>query len=332
MTSITVPYTEGTFVPVPCAATIGHFDGVHLGHQHVLRRLCMLAKERDLSRSMAISFDRHPRTVFDENFVPNMLTTVDERRLIMSQVGVDVCAVLRFDKEMASMSAEDFMNEILHKQLGVRLLLLGYDNRFGRKNKDEGFEDYVRYGKAIGIEVIECDPFEIAGGKRVSSTLVRELLADGRVDEAAECLGHRYSVEGTVVEGYHEGRKIGFPTANLDIDPLKIIPVGGVYAVEVRVEGDMQLHHGMMNIGHRPTYGVNELTLETNIFRFRENIYGKKIRVEFCKKLRNECRFDSISDLARQLSEDAFEANESLMHPDALPLTRRRFFRANANH
>lgn len=280
---------------------------------------------------MAISFDRHPRTVFDKDFVPNMLTTVDERRLIMSRVGVDVCAVLRFDKEMASMSAEDFMKEILHKQLGVRLLLLGYDNRFGRKNKDEGFDDYVRYGKAIGIEVVECDPFEISDGKRVSSTLVRELLADGRVDEAAECLGHPYSVEGTVVEGFHEGRKIGFPTANLDIDPLKIIPVGGVYAVKVRVEGDMQLHHGMMNIGHRPTYGVNELTLETNIFRFRENIYGKKIRVEFCKKLRNERRFDTISELARQLSEDAFEANEYLMHPDALPLTRRRFFKANSN-
>ena len=327
MTSITVPYAEGTFVPVPCAATIGHFDGVHLGHQHVLRRLCMLAKERGLAQSMAISFDRHPRTVFDNTFVLNMLTTVDERRLIMSQVGVDVCAVLRFDREMASMSAEDFMKEVLYDQLGVRLLLLGYDNRFGRKNKNEGFEDYVRYGKAIGIEVIECDPFEIADGKRVSSTLVRELLANGRVDEAAECLGHRYSVEGTVVEGFHEGRKIGFPTANLDIDPLKIIPVGGVYAVKVRVEGNIQQHHGMMNIGHRPTYGVNDLTLETNIFRFRENIYGKKIRVEFCKKLRNERRFDSILELARQLSEDAFKANEYLLHPDALPLTRKRFLR-----
>jgi riboflavin kinase/FMN adenylyltransferase len=287
----------------------------------------MLARERGLAQSMAISFDRHPRTVFDKDFVPNMLTTVDERRLIMSQVGVDVCAVLRFDREMASMSAEDFMKEVLYDQLGVRLLLLGYDNRFGRKNKNEGFEDYVRYGKAIGIEVIECDPFEIADGKRVSSTLVRELLANGRVDEAAECLGHRYSVEGTVVEGFHEGRKIGFPTANLDIDPLKIIPVGGVYAVKVRVEGNIQQHHGMMNIGHRPTYGVNDLTLETNIFRFRENIYGKKIRVEFCKKLRNERRFDSILELARQLSEDAFKANEYLLHPDALPLTRKRFLR-----
>ena len=245
----------------------------------------------------------------------------------MSQVGVDVCAVLRFDREMASMSAEDFMKEVLYDQLGVRLLLLGYDNRFGRKNKNEGFEDYVRYGKAIGIEVIECDPFEIADGKRVSSTLVREMLANGRVDEAAECLGHRYSVEGTVVEGFHEGRKIGFPTANLDIDPLKIIPVGGVYAVKVRVEGNIQQYHGMMNIGHRPTYGVNDLTLETNIFRFRENIYGKKIRVEFCKKLRNERRFDSILELARQLSEDAFKANEYLLHPDALPLTRKRFLR-----
>lgn len=314
-------------MPVPCAATIGHFDGVHLGHQHVLRRLRLLATERGLDSVMAISFDRHPRTVFDKDFVPNMLTTVEERRLIMSQVGVDVCAVLQFDRQMASMSAKDFMREVLRNQLGVRLLLLGYDNRFGRKNSDEGFDDYVRYGKEIGIEVIECDPLELKDGKRVSSTLVRELLAEGRVDEAADCLGHRYSVEGKVVGGYREGRKIGFPTANLDIDPLKIVPVGGVYAVKVHVEGDMVLHPGMMNIGRRPTYGVNGITLETNIFRFREDIYGKRIKVEFCKKLRNECRFDSVSDLARQLSEDALQANEYLLHPEALPLTRKHFLR-----
>lgn len=314
-------------MPVPCAATIGHFDGVHLGHQHVLRRLHLLATERGLDSVMAISFDRHPRTVFDKDFVPNMLTTVEERRLIMSQVGVDVCAVLQFDRQMASMSAKDFMREVLRNQLGVRLLLLGYDNRFGRKNSDEGFDDYVRYGKEIGIEVIECDPLELKDGKRVSSTLVRELLAEGRVDEAADCLGHRYSVEGNVVGGYREGRKIGFPTANLDIDPLKIVPVGGVYAVKVHVEGDMVLHPGMMNIGRRPTYGVNGITLETNIFRFREDIYGKRIKVEFCKKLRNECRFDSVSDLARQLAEDALQANEYLLHSEALPLTRKHFLR-----
>lgn len=314
-------------MPVPCAATIGHFDGVHLGHQHVLRRLHLLATERGLDSVMAISFDRHPRTVFDKDFVPNMLTTVEERRLIMSQVGVDVCAVLQFDRQMASMSAKDFMREVLRNQLGVRLLLLGYDNRFGRKNSDEGFDDYVRYGKEIGIEVIECDPLELKDGMRVSSTLVRELLAEGRVDEAADCLGHRYSVEGKVVGGYREGRKIGFPTANLDIDPLKIVPVGGVYAVKVHVEGDMVLHPGMMNIGRRPTYGVNGITLETNIFRFREDIYGKRIKVEFCKKLRDERCFDSVTGLARQLSEDALQANEYLLHPEALPLTRKHFLR-----
>lgn len=314
-------------MPAPCAATIGHFDGVHLGHQHVLRRLRLLATERGLDSVMAISFDRHPRTVFDKDFVPNMLTTVEERRLIMSQNGVDVCAVLQFDRQMASMSAKDFMREVLRNQLGVRLLLLGYDNRFGRKNSDEGFDDYVRYGKEIDIEVIECDPLELKDGKRVSSTLVRELLAEGRVDEAAECLGHRYSVEGKVVGGYREGRKIGFPTANLNIDPLKIVPVGGVYAVKVHVEGDMVLHNGMMNIGHRPTYGENGLTLETNIFRFREDIYGKRIKVEFCKKLRDERCFDSITGLARQLSEDALQANEYLLHPEALPLTRKHFLR-----
>jgi riboflavin kinase/FMN adenylyltransferase len=268
----------------------------------------MLAKERGLAQSMAISFDRHPRTVFDKDFVPNMLTTVDERRLIISQMGVDVCAVLRFDKEMASMSAEDFMRKVLRDQLGVRLLLLGYDNRFGRRKPNEGFEDYVRYGKAIGIEVVECDPLELTDGKRVSSTLVRELLADGRVDEAAECLGHRYSVEGTVVEGFHEGRKIGFPTANLRLlDDSKLIPLPGVYAVQVRIGNGGVLYPAMMNIGTRPTFNGHKVTLEVNIFDFNGNIYGENLTVTFCRRLRDEQRFDSEEALAEQLRADREE-------------------------
>lgn len=316
MVSITVPYVEGTYAPAPCAATIGHFDGVHLGHQHVLRRLRLLASEKGLDKVTAITFDRHPRTVFDPDFMPNMLTTVNERTLILSNLGVDVCAVLQFDREMASMTAKDFMRDILRDKLGVRLLLLGYDNRFGRKNPNEGFEDYVSYGKELGIEVVECDPLEMPDGKRVCSTMVREVLAAGKVEEAFSLLGHPYTVEGTVVEGFHEGRKIGFPTANLDIDPQKIIPVGGVYAVRVRVDGDVLLHHGMMNIGHRPTYGINDLTLETNIFRFDEDIYGKHMRVEFFKKLRDERKFDSKTELANQLRQDAIDADAYLRHPE----------------
>lgn len=268
-----------------------------------------LACERGLRRTVAVTFDRHPRTVFDETFVPKMLTTLDERCHLLSLTGVDVCAVLQFDRVMASMSARDFMQYVLRDQLGARLLLLGYDNRFGKRNADEGFEDYVRYGKELGIEVVTCDALKTADEQKISSTAVRGLLTDGYVDIAAELLGHPYMIEGVVVEGFHEGRKLGFPTANIEIDSNKLIPMGGVYAVKVRVQGSMTSMHGMMNIGRRPTYGGDRLTLETNIFRFNENIYGKRLRVEFCKRLRNERCFDSVYTLIEQLKADAVAAD-----------------------
>lgn len=293
--------------------SIGHFDGVHLGHQYVIKRLRKLAEERGIQRTVAVTFDRHPRTLFDESFVPKMLSTVSERRHLLSLTGVDVCAVLRFDHDMAGMSARDFMQYVLRDQLDTRVLLLGYDNRFGKKNDNEGFDDYVRYGKELGMEVIACDKLKPSGEHTASSTLIRELLSDGYVDTAMDYLGHPYTMEGIVVEGFHEGRKLGFPTANIDIDPLKVIPVGGVYAVKVRVEGSMTSLHGMMNIGHRPTYGENKLTLETNIFRFDDNIYGKHLRVELYKRLRNEQCFPSAYKLSEQLRQDAFAAEKILL-------------------
>lgn len=295
-----------------CVCTIGHFDGVHLGHQYVINRMHEIKAERGLGRTVAVTFDRHPRTLFDASFQPKMLSTIDERRILLSHTGVDACAVLRFDREMASMSAREFMEEVLLKQLDTRVLLLGYDNRFGKINAEEGFSDYVKYGQELGIEVIACDALRANGDQNVSSTMIRELLSDGFVDVASEFLGHPYTVEGTVVEGFHEGRKLGFPTANMEIDAQKLIPVGGVYAVKVRVEGSMTSLHGMMNIGHRPTYGSNKLTLEVNIFRFNEDIYGKRLRVEFYKRLRNERFFDSVYKLTEQLKEDSMAADHYL--------------------
>ena len=306
-------------------ACIGFFDGVHCGHRYLLQHLCTEAKQHG-TMSAVVTFANHPRRLVQPDFPLLLVDTLEERLDKLAATGIDACFLLDFTEEIRQHTAEQFIRDVLSQQMHITRLLIGYDHRFGR-NRSEGFDDYVRYGKEIGIEVIECDPLELKDGKRVSSTLVRELLAEGRVDEAADCLGHRYSVEGKVVGGYREGRKIGFPTANLDIDPLKIVPVGGVYAVKVHVEGDMVLHPGMMNIGHRPTYGVNGLTLETNIFRFREDIYDKRIKVEFCKKLRDERCFDSITSLTRQLSEDALQANEYLLHPEALPLTRKHFLR-----
>lgn len=312
MTTLTISKDNGVRSDVVTAATIGHFDGVHLGHQHVLRRLIAVAKEKGFDHTMAITFDRHPRTLFDKSYVPNMLTTVEERQQLISLCGIDQCAVLQFDKPMAAYSACDFMKEILYDRLGVRLLLLGYDNHFGKREPGEGFEDYRRYGEEIGIEVVPCDGITMPDGRHYSSTMVRKLLADGHCQQAIECLGRPYTMHGTVVEGFHEGRKLGFPTANLSIDPLKVIPVGGVYAVRVRVEGFPETFNGMMNIGHRPTYGINGLTLETNIFHFDADIYGKEMTVALYKKMREEHRFSSVMGLALQLKADAMEAEDYL--------------------
>lgn len=311
--------------------TIGHFDGVHLGHIHVIDRMRQLAMERGYDTTVAVTFDRHPRTLFDASFRPQMLTTVEERTLLLSQSGVDACVVLQFDHAMASLTAREFMEKILRDMLHVRLLVLGYDNRFGRKNAAEGFEDYVAYGRALGIEVVACDKMLLSSDESaafpaaitdetVSSTHIRNLLSDGDVREAMRCLGHPYTIEGTVVEGYQEGRKIGFPTANVVLPSCKIVPVPGVYAVKVRVEGSMSDLHGMMNIGTRPTYGDYGQTLEVHIFHFSDNIYGRRLRIEFHQRLRNEQQFPSVGKLAEQLREDAKEAERVLKtHPLPLP-------------
>lgn len=294
------------------AATIGHFDGVHLGHQHVLRCLHALAMERGIDCTTAITFDRHPRTLFDASYVPNMLTTVEERQALFEDCGVDQCAVLEFDKAMASLSARDFMQQILRDRLGVSVLLLGYDNHFGKRKPGEGFEDYMRYGRELGIEVVPCTGITMADGTPYSSTLVRKLLGDGHCSKAMQCLGRPYTLNGTVVKGFREGRRLGFPTANMQVDALKVIPVGGVYAVKVRVEGFEKTYHGMMNIGHRPTYGEHSLTLETNIFGFEADIYGRRLSVELYKRMREERRFGSVKELAEQLKQDALQAEEYL--------------------
>lgn len=239
-----------------------------------------------------------------------MLTTLNERTTLLKQQQVEPY-ILEFTREMASQTAREFMEHVLRDELHVKLLLLGYDNRFGRRNTEETFESYVEYGRELGIEVVLCDPYYMDNGARVSSSYIRDCINNGRTDLAAACFGRPYSIEGTVVEGYHEGRKIGFPTANLLPDPLKLIPSGGVYVSTIRIEGYDNVFHGMSNIGHRPTFGQYGLTIETNIFDFDADIYGRHIQVSFHNKLRNEQRFNSIEELKRQLEHDRLAAQNS---------------------
>ena len=289
-------------------ATIGMFDGVHKGHQFVLRQVVECARERGL-QSMAITFDHTVRR-------EQVLTPLDEKLLLLSKTDIDRVEVLPFTKELKQMTARQFMEQVLKEQLDVKVLLTGYDNRFGH-NREEGFDDYVRYGQELGIEVKSLPPapsYAEGKGDTVSSSLIRQLLRKGRVSEAAQALGFPYTILGTVEHGEHVGTRLGFPTANLTIiDDRQLIPAPGVYAVKVRLENSVEQKHGMMNIGNRPTFDGHRQTLEAHIFQLHENLYGQRLLVSFVKRLRDEQRFDSIDALKEQLQKDVIAAQEALL-------------------
>ena len=286
----------------PCVATIGFFDGVHRGHQFLIANVREEARKAGLP-SLVITFDRHPRQVLSQDYQPRLLTTLDRKLQLLSLTGVDNVAVLHFTKEMAALSARDFMQQILHDKLNVRELIIGYDNRFGH-NRAEGFDDYVGYGKEIGIQVRQATPFAV-GDIKVSSSLTRSFLEGGEVEMAMRCLGRPYELSGMVVKGFQQGRKLGFPTANLDTgNSGLLIPKGGVYAVKASINNHQRLLPAMMDIGTRPTYGGTRLSLEVNIFNFHGSLYGKRLTVQFFKRIRDDRKFESIEDLAAQLQKD----------------------------
>ncbi len=294
--------TDETRLERPCAATIGFFDGVHRGHRFLISDMTAAAREQGLETTV-ITFDRHPREVLGSDYTPDILSTFDEKMVLLAQTGIDNCIVVPFNEHIASLSAYDFMLKVLKERLNVKTLVIGYDNRFG-KGRTDGFNDYVSYGNEMGIRVICGTAFTIDGVK-VSSSVVRSFLLEGEVEMAERCLGYPYTIRGTVVEGEHLGTRIGFPTANIvPSDSRKLVPAAGVYGVRVRLDGTMQNLRGMMNIGKRPTFQGKKQTLETHIFRFSGDIYGQELIVSFAYHLRNEQKFSGIKELAAQLQED----------------------------
>lgn len=284
-------------------ATIGFFDGVHIGHCHLINMLKKVARERGVE-ACVITFDRHPRQVVQPEWCPEMLTTLEEKTQLLEATGIDRCEVLHFDREMANQSAHDFMLHTLKEKLGVSILVTGYDNRFGH-NRSEGFEDYVRYGKEIGIEVIKGEELT-DGSNNVSSSSIRRMLKEGRIEDATRCLGREYQLTGTVVGGEHIGRTIGFPTANIrPDDSSKLIPANGVYAVDVWSQaGDINRERAMLNIGTRPTFNGTATTIEVHIPHFAGNLYGSTLSISFLRKIREERKFDSPEALVEQLNKD----------------------------
>lgn len=283
-------------------ATIGFFDGVHRGHQFLISHVVETARQEG-RQSMVITFDKHPREVLHADYQPQLLTTLDERLQLLERTGVGIVVVLHFDAAMSKLSARAFMHDVLSRQLHVVKLFIGYDHRFGH-NRAEGFDDYVRYGREMGMDVVLNPVFDWAG-RHVSSTVCRRHIAAGEMEQAAECLGYPYLLEGKVVGGHQEGRKLGFPTANIQpADSRRIIPATGVYAVRVKSDATREWHLGMMNIGTRPTFGGHRVTLEVNIFDFSGDLYGRDLRVAFLRRIREERRFGSPEELMRQLERD----------------------------
>ena len=292
----------------PSVATIGFFDGVHLGHRHLIAAVIEEAKRRGME-STVVTFDRHPRQVVSSDFCPQLLSTMEEKLVLLEKTGVDNCVVLPFDKEMAQLSAREFMLSILADRLHVKVLFTGYDHRFGH-NRSEGFADYVAYGKEMDMEVRRGEPF-VLEGVNVSSSVVRSLVEEGEMGHASRCLGYKYTVIGHVVSGEHIGTTMGFPTANVAVaDTNKLLPADGVYAVTVRLAGEQSDREAMLNIGSRPTFGGKKRTIEAHILDFSGDIYGGELAVAFYSKIREERRFSSAAELAAQLKRDEREVRD----------------------
>ena len=279
----------------------GFFDGVHVGHRLVIRQLVEAAAVRG-DESMVITFWPHPRNVLQKEARSlRLLTTLQEKKRMLQEMGVDHVEVLPFTKDFSAMTTQEYLR-MLMERFGAKTILLGYDNRVGSDAMDS--DQVAGTAGDLGLEVIRTAMVPSEQGYAVSSTKIRNLLEAGDVQGAASMLGYEYSLHGVVVAGNRVGRTLGFPTANMQLyEPLKLVPGNGVYFVKVETVGKSLF--GMCNIGHRPTVSAgNARTIETNIFGFDEDIYGLDIRVTFLRKIRDEVRFASLDELKAQLSRD----------------------------
>ena len=279
-------------------ATIGFFDGVHRGHQFLLERLKRCANEKNLP-TLVVTFADSPARLLSPGSQVQLLTTPIEKIALLSQSGIDYCLMLNFDEKLVKLRAEEFL-ALLHRHFGVRHLLLGYDHHFGSDGLSE-LADYQKIGKKIGVGIAQVEPLKI-DGKIVGSRIIRQLLADGKVEQVNALLGYDYTLSGTVQHGQAIGRTIGFPTANLAVAPRKLLPRGGVYAIETEISG--KKHRGLLNIGTRPTISGGEQTVEAHIIDFNGDIYGKNLTIKVQHRLRDEQKFASLAELEHQIEID----------------------------
>lgn len=295
--------------------TIGTFDGVHLGHQQIIRRLREAAANSN-GISIVLTFHPHPRLVlFPQQHDLQLLTTLDEKINLLERYGVQQLVIQPFTKEFSLLSHAAFVQQILVDGLGVKKLIIGYDHHFGHDRKG-GLKELQQMAPQFGFEVEEI-PEQDIDAIAISSTRIRKALQAGAVAEAATLLGHDYSLSGTVVKGKQLGRTLGFPTANIKVnDPVKLIPPNGIYAVQVQLEAREEdvknLYNGVLSIGTRPTFDDGDRSIEVNIFDFDETIYGQQLTVFFKHYLRPELKFDSAEALIEQMTKDKLRSIELL--------------------
>ena len=286
----------------PTCVTVGTFDGLHIGHRKIIKELVQIAESEGI-RSVVITFDPHPRQVLAKGSVVRFVLTREEKVEMMSTIGVDVLIIHPFSKEFAALTAKDFLVDMLCARLNMKFLVKGFNNHFGSDRLSD-LAALESLGSEYGFEVVEVDE-ESRGGVTCSSTAVRRMIAEGRMGAASAILGYDYFVDGTVVHGRMIGRTIGFPTANVYIgDDSKILPRPGAYVATVDLDG--KLWPAILNIGSNPT--VNEecdrVFLEAHIIGFDGDIYGRRIRVNVLRHIRNEVKFGSLSELKEQLQKD----------------------------
>lgn len=286
-----------------CVLTIGNFDGVHRGHAEVIAKLIRKSKQFNLPACL-MTFEPQPQELFRGEQAPARLSTLRDKLLLLDELGIDNVLCVNFNAKFANQPAKDFIENLLVKQLGVKYLVVGDDFCFG-KDREGNFEMLCRAGEQYGFTVVSTQSF-VLGDKRVSSTIIRQALVKGQLEQARRLLGHPYTLSGRIAHGQKIGRTIGFPTANIALK-RKVVPVRGVFAVKVYWD-DSDIYEGVANIGFRPTVNGQVCQLEVHLFDFDGDIYGQTVEVELVAKIRDEQPFDSLDALKKQILDDADRA------------------------
>lgn len=288
------PASEGSIV------TIGTFDGVHLGHQQILKQLIDTSQQSKL-KSVLLTFFPHPRMVLQPDIPMRLIQTIEEREKALRKTGLDYLVIHPFSEKFSRLSADDYVKQILVEKLNVRKVVVGYDHRFGR-NRTASLEDMYNYADIYDFEVIEIDAKKIKS-TAVSSTKIRKAIDEGDIALANSYLGDPFTLEGIVVHGDKRGRELSYPTANIELqNKHKIIPKQGVYLIQSDL--DNQVVYGMMNIGTKPTFDTTNPSIEVHFFDWNGDLYDQTLRVKLLKWVREEQKFDSVAELQAQIHAD----------------------------